>query len=529
MGWVIAIVVIAAVVYVLTRSGRADVTAKPDPGAGGVVQRTASERSGTYTRPRQSLQGGGSQRLEAPRSRLPFAEPGMKGRLFTYGGCHVRGGSEHAGPFAVIDLETTGLSPRVDRVIEVAVARVDPSGRIEDEFATLINPQGRDVGPTFIHGITNEQVKRAPTFAEVAPEILDRMAGAVVVAHNATFEEGFLASEFRRASISVASMPALCTLWLGRQTFSTPNHKLTTLARAGGVALVDKHAALGDVRAVARLLPQMTAKLPAPLLYPAHPLSWAREADYKSPALVTRAVALRKGTDGWMQCLVARLPASAVAADDAAAEAYLDALFDALADGKLTGDEAKLLAHLAGSAGMGGEQVLSLNRRFLDSMKDAALEDEVLTTDEIRQLRAAAKALGLRDHFGELGPTPAPSTVPRSTPITSDLHTMSTRAERGVRALALQRNGLSRAQIAEELGVGVDTVKGILRDAKFYENPMSDPSRLALAREAHAARRMGLTRERFQTDTGLSPGKSIETWRDAAMIGTEFGDGVHEN
>ena len=94
MGWVIAIVVIAAVVYVLTRSGRADVTAKPDPGAGGVVQRTASERSGTYTRPRQSLQGGGSQRLEAPRSRLPFAEPGMKGRLFTYGGCHVRGGSD---------------------------------------------------------------------------------------------------------------------------------------------------------------------------------------------------------------------------------------------------------------------------------------------------------------------------------------------------------------------------------------------------------------------------------------------------
>jgi DNA polymerase III epsilon subunit-like protein len=87
-----------------------------------------------------------------------------------YGGTSVRGGAEHDGSFAVIDFETTGLSPRRDRVVEVAIARVDASGQIEDEFATLINPEGRDVGPTFIHGITNAQVKGAPTCAEVVPD-----------------------------------------------------------------------------------------------------------------------------------------------------------------------------------------------------------------------------------------------------------------------------------------------------------------------------------------------------------------------
>ncbi|MFS3130079.1 exonuclease domain-containing protein [Nocardioides sp. Bht2] len=155
------------------------------------------------------------------------------------------------GPFTVIDFETTGLSLRHDRVVEVAVDRVDASGQVEDEFATLINPEGRDVGPAFIHGITNDQVRNAPTFADVTPELMSRLSGTVVVAHNATFEEAFLAAELRRAGISTAPTPALCTLWLGRQTFSTPNYKLATIARAASVPLVDKHAALGDVRAVA--------------------------------------------------------------------------------------------------------------------------------------------------------------------------------------------------------------------------------------------------------------------------------------
>jgi DNA polymerase III epsilon subunit-like protein len=493
-------------------------------------------RPPSYARPRLSTPAVG-ERWSSEGREIPFAEPGFAGPMFRYGGT-VRDGREHLGPYAVIDFETTGLSPRRDRVVEVAIARVDANGRIEDEFATLINPR-RDVGPTFIHGITNAQVKTAPEFAEVAPELLARMSGAVVVAHNATFEEAFLAAELKRAGIDVAPVPALCTLWLGRQTFATPNYKLGTLARAGGVPLVDKHAALGDVRAVSLLLPQMTGRLTAPLRYAGEPLSWPTPHHPRSLPLVTRAVALRKGTDGWMHSLVARLPGSGLAPDDAAAEAYLDALAEVLSDGQLSGDEAKALAHLAGSAGMGGEQVLGLNRRFLDGLKVVALEDDVLTTTEIRQLRTAAKALSLPDYFGHLGPTAPTPASPASTPTLTSTegsivgpaavpmasrgdsnadNSMEARGERATQALAMQRSGSSRADIAAALCVGVDTVKSLLRDAKFYENPESDPSRFALAREARQARDSSVTRDRFQDDRGLTSGKSTEAWRDAAML-----------
>lgn len=87
------------------------------------------------------------------------------------------------------------LPAKGDRVIEIAVARVDASGRIEDEYATLINPEGRDTGPVFVHGISNGAVRNAPLFADVAGDVLARLEGAVVVAHNAVFEERFLAAE----------------------------------------------------------------------------------------------------------------------------------------------------------------------------------------------------------------------------------------------------------------------------------------------------------------------------------------------
>jgi hypothetical protein len=82
----------------------------------------------------------------------------------------------------------------------------------------------------------------------------------------------------------------------------------------------------------------------------------------------------------------------------------------------------------------------------------------------------------------------------------------------------LQRAGSSRADIAAELGVGQETVKSLLRDAKFYENPESDPSRLALARDARQARDNGTTRDGFQSERGLTSGKSTEAWRDAANL-----------
>src|SRR5262249_5526380 len=115
------------------------------------------------------------------------------------------------GGFAVIDVETTGLSPGRDRVVEIAVVRTDRHGRVVDEWATLINPSGR-VGAAHIHGITVADVRAAPRFADVAGELVARMAGNVVVAHNAAFDVAFLRAEFERAGWPMPAVPVLCTL-----------------------------------------------------------------------------------------------------------------------------------------------------------------------------------------------------------------------------------------------------------------------------------------------------------------------------
>lgn len=399
MLWLVIFVVVLllwAGARAVWRASERDAQKLRDAGRSATPQRVTTSRSPVSTRPRPA-------RPSTPDRQTPAGHR-QQGALFAYGGPAGPGSQEHTGPYAVIDVETTGFSPQGgDRVIEVAVARVDAAGRIEDEFATLVNPEGRDTGPVFVHGISNDAVANAPTFAEVAPELLARLDGAVVVAHNAPFEERFLAAELARAGHTGVRVPALCSLWLGQQTFTTPNHKLATLARHAGIPLVDAHAALGDVRAVAALLPRMLDTYGEPLHYSCGPFVPAGiVAGRLRP--VTRAVALRKGTDGWMHSLMARLPMSAGDVDDAATEVYLDALAEVLADGKIVGDEAKALAKLAGAAGMGGGQVAGLNERFLETMRDAAFDDDVLTAAELRELTGAAKALGVPGYFDDLTP-----------------------------------------------------------------------------------------------------------------------------
>lgn len=298
-------------------------------------------------------------------------------------------------PFAVIDVETTGFSPgKGDRIIELAIARVDKNGRIEDEYATLLNPEGRDTGAVFVHGISNDAVKNAPVFADVLPDVLARLDGAVVVAHNAVFGERFFAAEFARAGVSTPPLPALCSLWLGRQTFDTPNHKLGTLAQHAGIPLVDAHAALGDVRATAALLPTMLERCRPALEFGHGPTSGVFDS-YRLGVVspLTWAVALRKGTEGWMSSLMSRLTISGADVSDAAAAEYLELLAVALEDGKMIGDEAKALAKVAGRGGMGAEQVRGLNERFLEMMREVAFADQVLSR-RVSRAAASSRRLG---------------------------------------------------------------------------------------------------------------------------------------
>jgi DNA polymerase-3 subunit epsilon len=183
----------------------------------------------------------------------------------------------------------------------------------------------------------------------------------------------------------------------------TPNHRLRTLARAAGLQTVDAHAALGDVRTVAALLPAMLLGLGEEPRFTCgfRPMPVLPRGVRPRP----RAQELRKGTGGWMASLLSRLPMSAAEVTDVDAQRYLDALAGALEDGRVLGGEAATLARLAGSAGLGGAQVAELHRRFLESLRSLALADDILTTAEIRQLKTAAGLVGMPTFFDDLRAT----------------------------------------------------------------------------------------------------------------------------
>ena len=158
-------------------------------------------------------------------------------------------------PFAVIDLETTGLYPvKHDRVIEVAVVRLRPDLEVDDEWTTLVNPR-RDIGRTDIHGIRDGDVAAAPLFEEIAPDVAVRLRDAVVVGHHLRFDLTFLGAEFTRVGRSLPALPALCTLDLAYRLLpEAPSRKLGACAEQVGVVSEDRHTALGDARTTARLL-----------------------------------------------------------------------------------------------------------------------------------------------------------------------------------------------------------------------------------------------------------------------------------
>ncbi|ACZ31147.1 DNA polymerase III, epsilon subunit [Xylanimonas cellulosilytica DSM 15894] len=156
--------------------------------------------------------------------------------------------------FAVVDVETTGLSPRYDRVIEVAILRLDTNGRTVDEWSTRLNPQ-RTVGATWIHGITDADVAHAPSFADVAAQVAQRLTGAVFVGHNARFDAGFVLAELTRAGWDAPEPTIWCTQaashhWLP----DASSRRLVDVAAAAGISLTHAHSALGDARATAAML-----------------------------------------------------------------------------------------------------------------------------------------------------------------------------------------------------------------------------------------------------------------------------------
>ena len=177
---------------------------------------------------------------------------------------------------AFIDLETTGTTPTGDRVTEIGIVRIE-EGELAEEWSSLVNP-GCSIPEEIqvLTGITNEMVRGAPSFAQLAAQVRARLEGHLFVAHNARFDYGFIKNEFRRLEMAFTA-DVLCTVRLSRRLYpDAVGHGLdAVIARHGlesaieGTAPVDpdgiafprpgagRHSALGDARVLWRFVQRL--------------------------------------------------------------------------------------------------------------------------------------------------------------------------------------------------------------------------------------------------------------------------------
>ena len=280
--------------------------------------------------------------------------------------------------FAIVDCETTGFGKH-DRIVEVAAVVVDgASGAVVDEYDTLVNPQ-RDTGPVGVHGVTASMVEAAPVFDEVAGALALRLHGAVLVAHNLSFDVRMLRQEYERLDTGIEEGQGHCTLRL-------TSENLEAACARFGISLEGHHRALADARATAQLLLQFLEELPGgiPATVPSEDL------------LLNPRTLRRDATDRSSQSEMARIVAGArYPTSDGALLEYLNVLDWVLDDLVITQTEREHMAAVASDLGIDPRQLDRAHVTYLQSIISAAQRDGVITEAEQSMIGAIATALGV--------------------------------------------------------------------------------------------------------------------------------------
>ena len=159
-------------------------------------------------------------------------------------------------PLILIDIETTGLSAEQGRITEIAAIRVE-NMQVVDTFSSLLNPQ--QPLPAYITrltGITEEMLWQAPTFRLIAEELMDFMQDGLFVAHNVSFDYGFVSKEYERLGAKF-KMDRMCSVRLSRSLH--PEHKrhgLDHIINRLGWKIENRHRALDDAQVIYAMIQQ---------------------------------------------------------------------------------------------------------------------------------------------------------------------------------------------------------------------------------------------------------------------------------
>lgn len=155
--------------------------------------------------------------------------------------------------YAIVDIETTGGSPKFERITEIAIF-VHDGTKIVDEYSTLINPEKYiPAHITALTGITNEMVADAPKFYEVAKKIVEITENSIFVAHNVSFDYGFIKNEYKSLGYTY-KRDCLCTVRLSRKIIpGFRSYSLGVLCDELGIKVKNRHRASGDAMATVKL------------------------------------------------------------------------------------------------------------------------------------------------------------------------------------------------------------------------------------------------------------------------------------
>ena len=322
--------------------------------------------------------------------------------------------------YTVIDVETTGLSPKTgDRVVEIAVVYVSDTGAIQDRWSTLVNPQ-RDVGPTHIHGITATDILDAPTFAEIAPYVLRAINGRVVAAHNASFDLRFLAHELVRSGVPLEQLPlsGLCTMQWSKFYLQSQSRKLIDCCTAADIPLTSAHSAAADALATAQLLSHYLkaaggAPPWAPTIEDCVAYVWPPyRGDFAEFRLARRGRTPTAREDRWLDLIVSGMPRAA----EPRVDAYLSVLEMALLDGFLAEHEKKALVAVAQEQCLTRGEVMDIHSQYLRALAEVAWADGIITPKERADLELVARLLNLPAHDVDAALTTAQTSSDRGEP-----------------------------------------------------------------------------------------------------------------
>ena len=297
--------------------------------------------------------------------------------------------------FAVVDIETTGLRWKTDRIVEVAVVRTDPEGQVLSELSTLVNPE-RNPGATHIHGLSAEDLTGAPLFSEVLAELVRHLEGAVLVGHNVRFDLAFLTEELGRLGLVLPEAPRVCTRELAMRVLpSLGDYKLSSCCKALGVDGGHEHRALDDARAAAGVFARLNKTGFWRTSYDrelgeAEALSWpVIEGSSRLAARGEGAAAVEPSPLGVM---VEGLPEGTSKGDVDGYHALLDEILE---DRRVTDEEAEAARRHVEGAGLLRGDVLAAHRAYLTGVARAALAGDLGGGLGASDLARVARLLGL--------------------------------------------------------------------------------------------------------------------------------------